>query len=703
LKLNRRSSNGYALIVVLVLLAIGTTLGFLSLNSTNLQLTRNWLFRQRLTVKSAAERGFDFAKLDLQARGRALDFDSTQRVDKAPYQGFSTGVGLVPSSAGPSTPRIVMEKGDIRNEVWYFANESNTVYNSSLPKLFRVISYALDRKTGQNFTIEGDLTLRQVNFSEFAFGMLAPTAIKLDINTEFNFRPKVYGGRAHFGKFGKTQPDYYGKVRPTLNFEGASSGHVGSHIFKGHATFEDDLVPDYEYPFRKSSTAEVVFEEGYERSAKTKLLDLTQMDQFFDGLESEASSIFSHWKTLDASHLCLQFTADGRVERWQCSPNSIANGGVPVTALNRYIGSGPLETISLLEPVVIYVRDDVEVRGVYNSQVTLVSEKNIRIGGDIQDAEQGPYSPNRFGAIAQNDIVVPHYIPSHHGWTRWDENALKTEKALMQGKSNFVVSGDRDRVRCEGQDTCDYPQYWYKSQPEGSDNRVTILDLDGSILAFGKVDVEGINTYCFDGSMPDPSTGKCGVGQGVPNSGDDANGKGRVVPAVDGNMYFKCYDDTNPKCLYRDKVDIGNNTFELVRRAEPIYCYQEASPCPKALLQYQPNANCHYVNGVQVCGDWVIENGKENPRPVQEKIWTNGGIVTGNFWNTMTEDYQYNTWFMSGGFTGFEQTQVNFDRKLLVNSPPGFPASDQISLYEIWRKQYPGTPEKLKPLLAQAH
>src|SRR5262249_13848493 len=149
-------------------------------------------------------------------------------------------------------------------------------------------------------------------------------------------------------------------------------------------------------------------------------------DQFFADMKAKMTPAFSAWQDKE---LCIQFTPSGDIQRYQCLDNTlrnadgtyspdvtkahvIAHDGVRINSKNRYQGT-PLETIHITEPTIIYSTEDIEVRGLLNGQVTVVSERDVRIGGDVQYYDQGPFSTDRFGAIAERDIMIPHYSPSH--------------------------------------------------------------------------------------------------------------------------------------------------------------------------------------------------------------------------------------------------------------------------------------------------
>lgn len=290
--------SGYAIIIVLILLVIGTaTLLMLNRQSTFFSKLSGFFSRNRKIqeqAQTALELGInDLRKIadnSLNVNASGIDKFTSLVVGNAyneglyaDYAGGGIARTLAPRSlfSGNSS---VLTNGDIEVRVYYFPEDpcagacaNDAAYNIKMPKQFYVVSEALNTRSGEIFTVESHVKVRQGNIAEFAMGVhgtvcldAIPPANPDNCSKPFpdtnylDYAPAAYG-RTHFD---------LDPLKLRFTFEGNTPLENPSqmHIFHDLVTFQnpkDSSQPIY--PFDrlketfsgKTKAAMMKFEEGW--------------------------------------------------------------------------------------------------------------------------------------------------------------------------------------------------------------------------------------------------------------------------------------------------------------------------------------------------------------------------------------------------------------------------------------------------------
>jgi hypothetical protein len=256
----KNNRSGYAIVVVLVLLVIGTVT-LVMFNRESMFFTKvSGFFSRTKKIQNEAQTGIDLARADLRKLAlnsrqidtssldtfTSLNGDSTNAFNKGLYADYQNA-----NLVRELTPRISRSSGNIDLAVFYFPENpcldlpctSEAAYNQKLPKRFIIVSQATNRDSGEVFTIENRIQIRLENFAEISFGVLGAGPYP-PTNQDYRFAPSIYG-RSHWDL-----------PADQLNFILGLSGaplesRTEQHIFTDLATFQRTTPSDQDYPFRR--------------------------------------------------------------------------------------------------------------------------------------------------------------------------------------------------------------------------------------------------------------------------------------------------------------------------------------------------------------------------------------------------------------------------------------------------------------------
>lgn len=295
---NRKNQQGYAIIIVLILLVIGTGVLVMLNRETSFFSKISGFFSRNRKIQDQAQTGFDLALNDLKIlTENSLDVNSAS-IDKltnlAASGGNAFNEGLYADYAGAGTVRQISPRapgtlskvnGDIDVKVYYFPEDpcdgtcaNDDAYNIKMPKQFFVVSQATNTKSGEVFTVESHVKMRQTNMAELAMGVQGkicldtptwPPAKPSDCKKPFpdttyvDYSPGSYG-RTHWD----LPPDQLRFVyEPNISLEDPSQ----MYFFHDLVTFQNPTPSGKDFPFTrlesvqggKIKAAMMKFEEGW--------------------------------------------------------------------------------------------------------------------------------------------------------------------------------------------------------------------------------------------------------------------------------------------------------------------------------------------------------------------------------------------------------------------------------------------------------
>lgn len=353
--LQQRKQNGYAVVIVLILLVVGT-LALIMLNRESLFFTKvAGFFSRARKIQTIAQDGIELAKGDLRKITVNSVGDNSSNLDTFAFlQSGGSGAALNQGlrfdyDASGSTrnvlPRISRTDGDFQLRVFYFPENpcivtpcnNDTEYNTRLPKRMLVVSEALNTRNGEVFTSETRVQIQFENFAEIAFGVLGTGPYP--VNPQYyDVSPGIYG-RTHFN----IPPN---KLRFKFNFPGPEMDDPSQKFFFNDlVTFTEDTPSNQTYPWtlyehtyqqqqldgtfdptnlKKHST--INFSKGYEdETPLTTQGEEPSSDAYFSQLESMANSDgynFSSSVSCPAGgkpvDICLKF-AGTQIKQYNCN------------------------------------------------------------------------------------------------------------------------------------------------------------------------------------------------------------------------------------------------------------------------------------------------------------------------------------------------------------------------------------------------
>ncbi len=678
-----RTDKGSALIAVLILLLVATVAGAGWIAATHNGIHISQLFRSKSTLEELAQSGFEMAKADLFARAAPVLPDFNTPPDwRVPAEGPAfypihnpEYVGLVRSTIGESSlPRIQFTRDSLKLSVWYYPSSENKPLiadptdpeNNSMdsPRFYRIVSTAENPQSGSKYTYEAEISLQRIGFAELDYALFNPQPLPhADPNKLFPLRTATYDGHVHFGPI---QP--YFLDTPLFG--------VSKHIFKGPVTFELN-VPDGSLPFDYDPATYVDFQYGWKGNFHVS--NYISRD-LLDKLAVEPTRLEFNLDPSSAptGEVCLEFTADGYVKRYDCNssaadfyydplPASVSPAPDGLPPRDRY-GSTPIATYPITPNMVIYGNNvEIGVRGIVNGRVTVAcdadsshdpiqrtgnlpnpSPGNCKIEGDIDYAHQGKNSGDSFGMVALRNIDVPHYVSVFRHWDS-PTDTPSSNQVYFDGKSNFSVPNtevDRDAEDNEYREN-DVPY---------AHNIPGILDLSGAFIALGDdktqhglptgiLYVENINDY-------------------------DLSDDGIVVPDVTGALWAHSPVNTSNPGHIPYYYNVDGQGKPVSAKARPLYCRAHDADTTWW------GSSCDFSNSLV-----------DVARAGQAKIWLYGSLGTKGF--SQLNAYTHPDNDRTQG--GFNRIVFRHDPALSISPPPLFPQTNQTKLNLVWQKQYSGS------------
>ncbi len=247
--------RGYAVIIVLILLIVGTvTLVMLNRESSFFTKVVGYFSRSK-KIQAQAESGVGLAKSDLRRvtnnsrdpTATGVDLFTTLANGGSAYdQGLMFDYDGSRGARTTIAPRIDRTDGDYRLRVYYFpenpcttstpCNDDST-YNSVLPKRFLIISEATNTRNGEVFTSESRVQVKLENFAEISFGVHGARCLdssctkKFPASGNYQFSPATYG-RTYFDL-------PWNKIEFIFDSDDVG-GKDQQHIFTDLATFKNE-------------------------------------------------------------------------------------------------------------------------------------------------------------------------------------------------------------------------------------------------------------------------------------------------------------------------------------------------------------------------------------------------------------------------------------------------------------------------------
>lgn len=273
----KKYNDGYAIVVVLILLVIGTML-LIMLNRESLFFSKvSGFFSRSRKIQSQAMDGIELAKGDLRvitANSRGTGSGTNTFTNLTSGNAFNQGLNCnylqYCDAASAATrviePRISRTDGDYQLRVYYFPENpcntstspcnNNDDYNRILPKRFLIVSEATNLANGEVFTAESRIQIKLENYAEISFGVLGAKCVEncgtanptyFPNSSSYYMSPTTYEGRAYFAA------PLDSSNKPKLKFileTGDVDNQNQQHIFKDLVTFKNSETGTNGLPFK---------------------------------------------------------------------------------------------------------------------------------------------------------------------------------------------------------------------------------------------------------------------------------------------------------------------------------------------------------------------------------------------------------------------------------------------------------------------
>lgn len=273
---NRKNNQGYAIVIVLVLLVIGTAVIMMyGRDKDFFSKVSGFLYRSR-QLEMYSSTGIQIAINDLQKIANnsrdttsGVDIFTTTAAGGAAGNDEAYNMGLwawyTTSSIRTRTiiPRFIKNSGDLELRIYYFPENpcttsapatvicsNDSAYNLKFPKTFRVVSQVTSSKTGEIFTTESQIQVKFANYSEITFGIEGLKCINgtdpnscgtFPNNNFFDFAPSPYG------------TSYFDLPANKLRFVFNDAANLGNQsqqtTFSGRVYFKNKTPMGQDYPF----------------------------------------------------------------------------------------------------------------------------------------------------------------------------------------------------------------------------------------------------------------------------------------------------------------------------------------------------------------------------------------------------------------------------------------------------------------------
>jgi hypothetical protein len=173
----------------------------------------------------------------------------------------------------------------------------------------------------------------------------------------------------------------------------------GSPVFYGKVTAKAGITPD---PLSKSNKAEYYggWEIGVENTIPTDMSQIINSAVIGNGGLPTGGGAAYNSKSMYNLPTEFEFLANGDVV--------------------RTVGTDPPDTVALnsIAPKgAIYSTEDIRVKGTFNGNTTIYSEKNIYIDDDLVYADNPMINPNSddlLGLVAKNDVLITENYANNH-------------------------------------------------------------------------------------------------------------------------------------------------------------------------------------------------------------------------------------------------------------------------------------------------
>lgn len=783
LRRNIKNQQGYAIIIVLVLLVTGTVL-LVMFNRENAFFSKvSGFFNRNRKIQEQARDGVNLAKSDLRnvafnSRDAVGGADWFTEVDGSQTTAFNEGLYADPDhtlGTRTLTPRITRNDGDVELKVYYFPDDpcinseppctagDTAAYNEKMPKLFHVVSQATNTKSGEIYTQESRIQMKLVNYAEYSLGVLGqicldsppptppdPCVKPFPSTTKLDFSPAYYG-RSYFN------------IDPAslrFVFEGGAAPDDKSqqHFFNDIAEFPLGSAADSALPFEQKSS-NIKDDTGAVMGQRKPMLTFTKgftegepvipvaggadydpakdpsTDEYFATMQAMADSNGHDFtptgtpcpapNALGVSQIdvCLKFEGTD-IKQYDCKKyNNDFMGRVDMnihpdaftsstaTTLqsgnyDRYVGehqdvySGTdSSTATIPANGVIYCHlsgcdCNVHIKGILDGQVTIAAT-NAVIEGDLVYQDQDPEdSDDVLGVMAKKDIIIPAGLPQaatseptaeaddqqnipltdadppFNDTTPGGTPATLAESYLditnfIPQKSGAYV--DRD-LSSEN-----YAEYvGWDTTSTGTYNSPMVLDLDAQMYAGNSVKMDAV----FNPEIDSPST----------------------LTKIESLAFITCENATGPSCAgatefkYRNPAAPTGEANALFNADGSLVTSAFGVPVQPYFWVDGLNMDNGNVDGHSGKPDYAnftdttAQLGEEVARPMNRLLNVFGGINSKYYYI-----YDQKTADNGDAFRmGFRRKIINGDPRSSFLTPPGYPSTLTIDIYDLYQKSYQG-------------
>ncbi|MEZ4705383.1 MAG: hypothetical protein R3A11_09390 [Bdellovibrionota bacterium] len=698
------SSKGMAVILVLILIVSGIGM-FMAMNNDNIIMTRlGGFFKRSYDLKLEAESGLEIQRAELMTLARNCMDNKYDGDSKATFttpedeNDDVVALGYVYDADRPDvTPVISRSRGDINLRVFLFPEDpdpaidwttSPTEYDLSFPKYFLVVSETENEKTGEIFTIESRVKIREESYSEILYGTHGVGAFPVLKPSEYyKIAAGIFEGRVHFGDFPDGKLQFEGKWWEAETGTSWNQSLPGSptqeeqledgfeftnqvHYFLGHVTFADPVLPGDEYPFKRrevdmTSTncsggcgsgeykTEMYFAEGYTANY-TNIRPVPST--YYTDVETKATVDLS---SLGLTDVCLKLVSTpsgGKIKQYNCATDEFF-------AFDRYqneqndVINGTDSSIATYDTDGLFTclsgSCNVHIKGIVDGEATFAAD-NIYIEGDL--VYQDP-NEDVLGVVAKNNIVIPEAVPQTtnpyetlegkkpKNVDRYDPTDRSTANGQYLDITNFIpVDSDGNLVDPDIEDTT-YPSQWMEEglTSIGYVNAAAALDLEGHFLAGEHVVISGI----FNPEV-------------------DSAGGLAVWATADGGATYQQYVGSG-----KDTLD----SFYMTNPLKPTKTIAKPGLIPPYYYDgYQPTLTPTDTAG-------AYDQFEEMIRSVGSDLRVRGSL---------NSKYSYTANTFNGRDQGFQRRVIRPDPRVAFNPPDYYPPTGEMVIGVEFQKSYRG-------------
>ncbi|MEZ4818630.1 MAG: hypothetical protein R3A45_01585 [Bdellovibrionota bacterium] len=454
----KQRTQGMAVVVVLMIIITVSAL-LVAVNNDVIRVTSlGGFFTRSYDLKLEAESGLEVGRSELINISRNVmdnKYDSTSLATfttPANESDDQVALGYVyDASRNSIEPILNKSRGGMTLRVFLFPEDpdpsldwsvDSLEYDLTFPKYFLMVSEAAHEESGEIYTIEHRIKIREESYSEILYGTHGVGPFPVLANWEkYKIAPGIFEGRVHFGDFPDDQLQFEGAwwnadtgtswnqsigEDPSQEEQLANGFEFNDqvHYFLGHVSFADPILSGDEHPFQRRETtladanctggcgtgefkAEMYFAEGY----TANYAEIREVPaSYYSEIEPKATVDLSALGLTDVCLKMISTAGGGKIKRYNCATDEFH-------AFDRYedeyddVRNGTDSAVATYDTDGLFTclsgSCNIHLKGIVDGSATFVGD-NIYLEGDI--VYQDP-DTDLIGVVAKNNIVIPEAVP----------------------------------------------------------------------------------------------------------------------------------------------------------------------------------------------------------------------------------------------------------------------------------------------------